>query len=68
VLRNPNGEWSDSSYSAGWDLVGVFVTLWDDKTVPRELLEDLKAWIGGVYKNGDDPANLYRKCYFGTLI
>jgi hypothetical protein len=53
-LENPNGEWSDSSYSAGWDLVRVFIRLWDDKTVPRELLEELKAWIGGVYKNGDD--------------
>lgn len=53
-LENPDGEWSDSSYSAGWDLVGVFITLWDNKTVPRELLQALKRWIGELYKKGDD--------------
>jgi len=41
-LENPDGEWSDSSYSAGWDLVRVFIKLWDNKTVPRELLNELK--------------------------
>jgi hypothetical protein len=30
------------SYSAGWDLVGVFIKLWDDGSVPRELLLELK--------------------------
>jgi len=52
--ENPDGEWSDSSYSAGWDLVAVFIKLWDDGSVPRELLSDLKLWIAGLYKNADD--------------
>jgi len=52
--ENPDGEWSDSSYSAGWDLVGVFIKLWDDGSVPRELLLELKVWIAEQYKNADD--------------
>ena len=52
--ENPDGEWSDSSYSAGWDLVGVFIELWDSKAVPRELVLELKIWIAGLYKNADD--------------
>lgn len=58
-LQNPDGEWSGSSCSAGWDLVRVFITLWDNKTVPRELLHELQAWIEGLYKNGD---NRLRTC------
>lgn len=52
--ENPDGKWSDSSYSAGWDLVQVFISLWDNVAVPRELLLDLKLWIAGLYKNTDD--------------
>jgi hypothetical protein len=51
--ENPDGEWSESSYSAGWALVRVFIHLWDDETVPRELLNDLKAWLADTYKQGD---------------
>jgi hypothetical protein len=52
--ENPDGEWSDSSYSAGWDLVQVFISLWDNVAVPRELLLELKLWIAELYKNTDD--------------
>jgi hypothetical protein len=51
--ENPDGEWSDSAYSAGWDLVGVFIELWDNDSVPREHLLDLKEWIAGLYKTGN---------------
>jgi len=52
--ENPDGEWSDSSYSAGWELVRVFIELWDNQVVPRELVLELKVWIAGLYKNADD--------------
>ena len=52
--ENPDGEWSDSSYSVGWELVRVFIKLWDNDTVSRELLLDLKLWLAGLYKNGDE--------------
>lgn len=52
--ENPDGEWSDSSYSAGWDLVRVFIGLWDDETVPRELFLKVKVWLAVLYKSADD--------------
>ena len=52
--ENPQGEWADSSYSAGWDLVHVFVRLWDDEEVPRSVLAGLKEWLAAVYRDGDE--------------
>jgi hypothetical protein len=50
--ENPDGESSDSSYSAGWDFLGVFISLWDDG-VSRDVLTDLKLWLAALYKEGD---------------
>jgi hypothetical protein len=51
--ENPDGEWADSSYSVGWQFVRVFIKLWDDYAVPRELLFELKTWLARLYKSGD---------------
>jgi hypothetical protein len=51
--ENPDGEWSDSRYSAGMDLVNLFAHLWRDSSVPRPILDDLKVWLGRLYKKGD---------------
>jgi hypothetical protein len=53
LKENPNGDWSDSRYSAGADLVNIFVSLWKDSSVARPLLAQLKAWLGKLYKEGD---------------
>jgi hypothetical protein len=53
LRENPDGEWSDSSYSAGMDLVNIFAGLWRDSSVPRPVLTDLKKWLGQLYKEGD---------------
>ncbi len=53
LKENPDGDWSDSRYSAGADLVNIFVSLWKDSSVPRPLLAQLKAWLGKLYKEGD---------------
>ena len=50
--EDPDGEWSDSRYSAGADLVNVFARLWRDPSVPRSLLTDLKTWLGKLYEEG----------------
>ena len=52
--ENPDGEWSDSSYSAGWELVRIFIVLWDNETVPRSALQELKNWIAETYKSADE--------------
>lgn len=51
--ENPDGEWSDSSHSAGTDLVNLFAHLWRDTSVPRSVLDDLKMWLARLYKEGD---------------
>jgi hypothetical protein len=53
LKENPEGDWSDSRYIAGADLVNIFASLWRDPSVPRSVLEDLKAWLGHLYKEGD---------------
>jgi len=54
LRENPDGEWSDSRYSAGGTLVNIFAGLWRDSSVPREALQELKAWLGGLYKEGSE--------------
>lgn len=51
--EDPKGEWADSRYSAGWDLVNWFVSLWNDKGVPRSRIADLKSWLARLYREGD---------------
>src|SRR5437588_430553 len=35
LREDPKSKWADSRYSAGHDLVNWFVSLWNDKQVPR---------------------------------
>ena len=65
LRENPDGEWSSPSYIAGGELVNIFASLWRDSSVPRPILEDLKSWLGELYKQGDTKL---RKCLIhGTL-
>jgi hypothetical protein len=52
--ENPDGDWSDSRYTAGYDLCSWFVHLWDDETSPRTVLHELKDWIANLYKDSDE--------------
>lgn len=54
LQEDPDGDWSDSRYSAGADMVNIFARLWRDSCVPREVLKELKNWLGELYKRGDD--------------
>lgn len=51
-IENPDGEWSDSRYSAGWDLVNVLAFHWDNPQVPKSVTEDWKRWLADIYKKG----------------
>lgn len=53
-FENPNGKWSDSRYSAGWDLVNVLAFHWNNQRVPRSVMEDWKIWLAGIYKRGSE--------------
>ena len=54
LRENPDGEWSESSYSAGWNLVGIFISLWDDTDVPGKHLLNLKNWLAETYRGADE--------------
>jgi hypothetical protein len=53
LREDPEGDWADSSYSAGGDLVNIFASLWRDSSVPREVVKELKDWLGQLYREGD---------------
>lgn len=53
IRENPEGEWSDGRYSAGWDAVSWFIRLWDDPRVPRSLLQEIKEWLAALLKSSD---------------
>jgi hypothetical protein len=52
--ENPRGDWADASYSAGTDLVNVFYRLWRDSRVSRDVVKDLRDWLGQLYVEGDE--------------
>ena len=58
LRENPDGEWADSRYLAGHSLVAWFVKFWDDPEVPRHSLHDMKRWLGGLYKAGDEELRI----------
>lgn len=52
--ENPDGEWSNSSYLGGAEVVRIFIKLFDDGEVPRNTIHDLKAWLSDLYKTADE--------------
>jgi hypothetical protein len=67
--ENPDGEWSDGSYSAGWDLVGVFIKLWDREDVSRSVLADLQRVDGRtLQRRRSAVANVYCASHVGALV
>jgi hypothetical protein len=51
--ENPEGDWANSRFEAGCDLVNWFAILWNDKTVPRSALQELKVWLAGLYRSAN---------------
>lgn len=52
LREDPEGEWADSRYEAGWTLAKWFRGLWLDPAVPRSALRELKDWLARLYKEG----------------
>jgi len=42
-----------SRYTAGRDLIGWFMSFWNDENIPRKYLEEMKEWLAKLYKEGD---------------
>ncbi len=65
IRENPDGEWSETRYEAGWALVNWFVNLWDDPSVSRRFVEEIKAWMAKLYKDGNEEI---RKCLITATL
>ncbi len=63
--ENPESEWADSRYSAGWGLVAWFNHLWRDSNVSRKILAEIKRWIADLYKGGTEEI---RKCIITATL
>lgn len=50
--ENPAGEWADSRYSAGWNLVGIVCWLWDNNSELSTMTE-MKEWLADIYRDSD---------------
>jgi len=51
LKTNPESKWANSNYSAGWDLVGWFVWMWDEKR-EKKYFDSIKAMLKEVYIAG----------------
>jgi hypothetical protein len=54
IEHNPDGEWADSRYLAGHQLVAWIVDFWNNKSVPRTRLAEIKRRLGDLYRRGDE--------------
>jgi hypothetical protein len=54
IEQNPDGEWADSRYLAGHQLVAWTVKFWNDEKVPRKKLAEIKRRLADLYKRGDE--------------
>jgi hypothetical protein len=52
LSENPDGEWSDSRTTAGWNFAKWFIQLWEDDSVSRNVLSDLKAMLEKLCRKG----------------
>jgi len=48
-----NHPWIISRYAACSDLIGWFMSFWNDENIPRKYLEEMKEWLAKLYKEGD---------------
>ncbi len=53
IEENPDGEWMSSRYIAGHELVFWIVSFWNDATVSRAKLAEIKQRLAELYKRGD---------------
>jgi hypothetical protein len=68
LLENPDGEWSDSRTTAGWNFAKWFVQLWEDDSVPRGVLSDLKGMLENLLKRHPQLSNAIVTCVLERLF
>lgn len=64
LKTNPQSEWANNAYSAGWDLVGWFVWMWDEKRNKR-YFEAMKSMLAKLYLAGEPEL---KKCIEQAVV
>jgi hypothetical protein len=54
LRESPDGDWSDSRWSAGWDLVNVLSSMARHNSVPASVMDGWKKWLADLYHNGSE--------------
>jgi hypothetical protein len=52
IGENPDGEWSDSRTTAGWDFAKWFIHLWENRPTYDSETSDLKSLLRRLYEGG----------------
>lgn len=53
IEQNPDGQWTDSRYLAGHQLVAWINKFWSDSSVPRSRLAEIRERLAKLYRRGD---------------
>lgn len=54
IRDNPDGEWSDSRTTAGYDFAKWFIQLWEDRTSYESKIKQLEMLLKKLYEEGDE--------------
>jgi hypothetical protein len=54
IRENPDGEWSDSRTTAGWDVAKWFIQLWEDRPSYETEIKQLKKLLKKLYEEGNE--------------
>jgi hypothetical protein len=52
IRENPDGEWSDSRTTAGWDFAKWFIHLWENRSTYDTEIRKLKSLLRRLYEGG----------------
>jgi hypothetical protein len=53
LVENPQGEWTETRYGAGHNIIGWFAWCWRDPSQRTTTVVDLKEWLAALYVAGD---------------
>lgn len=54
IRENPDGEWSDSRTTAGWDFAKWFIQLWEDRPSYETEIKQLGTLLKRLYEGGSE--------------
>lgn len=66
LIENPaDNEFVGGRYVSAGEVLGWFTSLWQDKSVDRDVLTGIKRWLGDIYRKGGDEV---RTCIVQAVL